>query len=400
MTIESAFDRIVRILVMSIGIGSVVFSLLGLPAILSQSDYLDPVFSAVMIVVYCGLPPVLALVSSRVPVPVLRLFAGLHAGSTLLFLALWYPSMTTGRLPDDGIPWLINTITVAAVLAAVALPVRIAWLYMFAAAAGSGFLRYAAYGGGDASIAFQDSIIIALFSGVMMSLVQLTLRAGKEQDAASQDAHEAAAATAAAESLERQRTRYHAFTHDDVLATLLSAASNVPGTEGATKRSAERALRKMDTFRDDRPTRSSLTAAELDSLLRSSAKASGVDVATSVTGRDVMSLRIPIDVADALAEALAEALRNSILHAGWADGRTVHRTARADFSAAGVTITVTDDGKGFLARRVGLDRLGVRVSILQRVNSQPGGTATIDSTRGTGTTVTLAWAAQEVPSED
>jgi len=73
----------------------------------------------------------------------------------------------------------------------------------------------------------------------------------------------------------------------------------------------------------------------------------------------------------------------------------VHRFVRSVFSATGIEVIVADDGRGFAARRVGLDRLGVRLSILQRVNSQPGGIATVRSARGHGTTVTLTWAADE-----
>jgi len=102
---------------------------------------------------------------------------------------------------------------------------------------------------------------------------------------------------------------------------------------------------------------------------------------------------IPSDIGDALTEALAEAIRNSIKHAGWSDGRPVRRTAFATFDATGVEILVNDDGKGFVAHRIGLDRLGIRVSILKRVNSQPGGRATVTSSRGAGTTVSLTWRA-------
>ena len=54
-------------------------------------------------------------------------------------------------------------------------------------------------------------------------------------------------------------------------------------------------------------------------------------------------------------------------------------------------MVVTDDGRGFNPHRIGIDRLGVRLSILQRVNSQPGGHATVVSSKGSGTTVTLTW---------
>jgi signal transduction histidine kinase len=62
-----------------------------------------------------------------------------------------------------------------------------------------------------------------------------------------------------------------------------------------------------------------------------------------------------------------------------------------------VRIEVKDDGKGFDQRRIGADRLGVRISILRRVNSLPGAFAHVQSSRRHGTTVTLGWNSLESP---
>ena len=308
-------------------------------------------------------------------------------------LALWIPAMTVDRLPGDQLPWIVNIITVATSMGAIALPFLGAWVYLFAMATLSGFVRYLAYGGGDASIAFQDSVMIVLISGFMLGLLQLTLRAGREQDAAALAAQEAAAATAAAETLERQRTRYHAFTHDDVLATLLAASQDGATPSEVTKRSAMRTLEKMDQFRADVPLQHWLTIGELESHLRLAAVGVGVPLHSTLTAPGGTDLRIPVEVCDALTEALTEAMRNSVRHGAWPDAKPVHREARASRTAGTIEIVVADDGRGFNPRRVGIDRLGVRLSILQRVNSQPGGHASIDSARGAGTTVRLTWVA-------
>jgi signal transduction histidine kinase len=53
-------------------------------------------------------------------------------------------------------------------------------------------------------------------------------------------------------------------------------------------------------------------------------------------------------------------------------------------------IEVGDSGAGFDLDAIPTERLGVRVSILERVASS-GGRATIDTAPGRGTVLTLAW---------
>ena len=392
---RSAFDRIMRTLIFAVGGGSVVFSLLGLPAIIEQYQYLNPVYAIVTIAGFCGLPLVLAAIAFRAPTTALRALAGVHAALAVVFLSLWIPAMTVDSLPERQLPWIINIIAVATCMASLSLPFLSSWVYLFAMATISGFVRFITYGGGDVSLAFQDSVMIVLISGFMMAMLQVTQRAGREQDAAALIAQTAAAETAANETLERQRTRYHAFTHDDVLATLLAASHDGARPSEVTRRSAQRTLEKMDQFRLDLPGPSYLTLAELEAHLRSAAKAAKVPLRSSLATRGARDLRVPLDVADALTEAMTEAMRNSVRHGVWADGRPVHREATATVNDNTVAVIVTDDGRGFNPSRVGIDRLGVRLSILQRVNSQPGGNASVRSSKGAGTTVILNWTAPD-----
>jgi signal transduction histidine kinase len=98
---------------------------------------------------------------------------------------------------------------------------------------------------------------------------------------------------------------------------------------------------------------------------------------------------VPVDPAAALIEASAEAMRNSIQHAG--DAR---RSVSLRIESGSVTISVRDDGRGFTLRRVAPDRLGVRVSIIDRMRAV-GGRAVVDSAPGRGTEVRLCWQAAD-----
>ncbi|MGV8885555.1 MAG: hypothetical protein ACOH1T_08225 [Microbacteriaceae bacterium] len=395
MIIESAFDRIFRVLVVSVGLGSLVFGLLALPSIIEQYDSLEPTYTFVVIVVYCGLPIALGGLAFRLPVRTLRIGALVHSASTLILLAAWVPAMTVDRLPGDSIPWLINMVTASACMTALVLRPLLTWAYLLVVATESGVVRYVVYGGGDASLAVQDSIMITLLSSVLVSLLLLAARAGIEQDAVALAAQDAAAHVATVRMLESQRARFQAFMHDDVLATLNAASHGGSAGDDLSRRSAAAAVQKLDEFRDGRSARADFSMTEFELLLRTAVVTSGVALEIAVAP-DAAALSVPVDTGDALAEALAEALRNSVRHAEWPDNRPVRRSALATLTASRIDIVTSDDGKGFVARRIGLDRLGIRVSILKRVNSQRGGFASVRSAKGEGTTVTLSWSAPGV----
>ena len=388
---QSALDRVIRILVVSIGVGSVLFTLLGLPGIIEQHAFLNPIYSIVMIVVFCGLPPAMALVAFRAPVRLLRILAGVHAASTLVFVALWVPFMSPpNALEGQGLTWITNTIAVATSLGALALPFVGAWVYMLVITVLSAVVRFITFGSPDPSQAFQDAVMALLISGFMMALLQLTLLAGREQDAAAAAAQEVAAQNAAKASIGRQQTRYHALTRDEVVAALYTASHNTPDSREVARQSAIQLLQKLNEPATAGPVLATIPVTELDVQLRTAAVAQGISYASS-GGTEDGPLEVPIEVGDALVEATNEAMRNSNRYADKRDGIPAHRTVRATRLLHGIEIVIKDNGRGFNPRRVGVDRLGVRLNILERVNSQPGASADVLSVRGRGTTVTLEW---------
>ena len=389
---QSAYDRVVRILVVSVGVGSVLFTLLGLPGILEEHGHLNPAFSYPTILVFCGLPPLMALVAFRAPVRVLKILAITHAASSLAFIVLWVPSMTdTGFFAGRGLPWLINTIAVATCEAAIALPFLISWAYMLVIAISSGLVRFVTFADPNPAQAVQDTIMMVLLSGFLMALIQLTLRAGSEQDGAATEALDDATATAARSALDRQRTRYNDVTRDQVVLALDTAVQNSYEARLTAGELASTSLRNLDPLTRQAALTVTTPVAELDVALRTVAVGEGISYAFSQTA-DEAPLEIPTEVADALLVAATEAMRNSVQHAD-RRGRTTVRTVRATRLPHGVEIVIRDDGKGFNPRRIGVDRLGVRLSILERVNALAGAHADIVSAGGRGTVVTLIWKA-------
>jgi signal transduction histidine kinase len=109
--------------------------------------------------------------------------------------------------------------------------------------------------------------------------------------------------------------------------------------------------------------------------------------------RDVEIHSLPVNVAEAVYSASVQAMVNSMQHAG---GPEVRRTLsiRGGSPAATVHIVVEDDGRGFVADEVPAERLGLRVSIRERL-AKVGGRAQVRSAPGEGTTVTILWPSSE-----
>ena len=107
---------------------------------------------------------------------------------------------------------------------------------------------------------------------------------------------------------------------------------------------------------------------------------------------------IPVQVAEALYSATMQAMVNSAQHAG---GLLVRRRVQVEATPeGGVLIVISDDGEGFDIGSIAPERLGLEVSIKERV-ALAGGEASIESAPGDGTTVRLLWhpSADEEESE-
>jgi signal transduction histidine kinase len=113
------------------------------------------------------------------------------------------------------------------------------------------------------------------------------------------------------------------------------------------------------------------------------------DQSIEVRTRSIESSSLPSSVAEVLFSAAMQALVNSVQHAG--SGPSVARwLVVRGLSPQGLEIEVGDTGAGFVPDEVAQERLGLRVSIIERV-SQAGGEVEIDSSPGDGTVVTVRW---------
>jgi len=187
----------------------------------------------------------------------------------------------------------------------------------------------------------------------------------------------------------RARRRTDNFIHDHILSVLKVIPTE--STEPAQLRAGAReALADLDTAaaEPDAPVNSS----ELLTALTRRLRAIGGDdvvISDSIT----QDLEMPQETAQALIDAAAEALRNSLTHAADPEQGPITRMATLRSDADGVTITVSDDGRGFDPEHATISRYGISGSIIARMHDVAG-EARIDSSPGAGTTVTLSWSAR------
>ena len=175
--------------------------------------------------------------------------------------------------------------------------------------------------------------------------------------------------------------------HDRVLATLLTAARDIPDSGGLERQDAQRALEGLQALLRDDHEPADISGEDLLWKVQATTTALLPEALFNYELDDDAE-DLPGSVADALVDAAEEAMRNSRRHAGEAN-RTVHvRIGRRS-----ADIDVLDDGVGFDRVTVPAGRLGLNDSIEGRMRALPGGSALIVSQPGVGTRVSVRWSA-------
>ncbi|WP_062205551.1 sensor histidine kinase [Demequina salsinemoris] len=379
-----AAERMLRNVYLSCGIGGLVFAALLLPRATDQLQYLRPVYGEALILVGLIAPISLAVLARWAPLRVMRAVAGATV-ITFAVLHLIFPlCLTDGLHSLDGAPWLQGINALHAVIATVVWQNQWVWLYGVAQAP-IVMVTQMASRAESAAAAFQDAIGGTLYALILMGMSLAVVRTAAKVDEAAGRARDEAAAQARAKALEREENRINAIVHDDVM-SVLYAAAGPSSTDGLQDRAAE-ALEEIERLAEDVSPARDYLPEELVAMLRSTALDASHDVRYHAAWEG--DERIPSDVAVAISEALGEALRNSLRHAGPAE--VVTRRVEVDARPSAVNVTCVDDGEGFDGKRVSTRRLGIRVSIIDRMSALEGGAAGVSSALGEGTSVYLRW---------
>lgn len=377
--------RVEATLAISMSVFSLVFVVQSLSPLLGQWNETASSLHLALVVLVYGWTAVAALAA------VLRVWTRTaFLGVALVYLvalALW--PFAVGPLSSNQQPWLLLLAPMPTGFLIIA--ARTWWVPLsYAAVTCSvvGVLRRLPSGGTvDFNRASLDGLYAFFLDIALLTLIVAIRQAAHSVDAAQRAALDRYAAARTREAMERERVQIDALVHDRVLTTFLTAARADGAGETALAASmAEDAIQQLTggapvAAAGKRPV-------GLDEVVRW-LRRDGAAVAGAFTWTQSgpTSATVPAAAAEAVVSAAVQAMVNSVNHAG---GTEVPRAVEVRMSDGALTVTVADEGRGFAMADIASQRLGVRVSILERVRTA-GGTARIRSAPGKGTRIELGW---------
>ncbi|MEO7349576.1 MAG: histidine kinase [Terrimesophilobacter sp.] len=308
----------------------------------------------------------------------------------LVAMGTWPWAYVDGAAMPLERPWLWFICTVATAAAVIAFSRWVAAVYVVAAPLVYGIVRMTPSGGqAPWEMAALDVIYAILLGGVVHVIVTLLRGAAASVDAAQSTAIARYSHAVRQHATEVERVQVDSIVHDSVLTTLISAARAY--SPEAMLLSATMANNAMGHLRD-----AAAATPDDDSLVGAEFVADRiVDAATTLASSFTIRVMgvgagaLPSHVAEALFSAAVQAMVNSDHHAG--DGDDVKRWLRITGAGAdGLEIEVGDTGAGFILDEVPAERLGLRVSIMERVLNA-GGIVHIVSGLGEGSVINIRW---------
>ncbi|TFB66964.1 sensor histidine kinase [Cryobacterium sp. Hz9] len=324
-----------------------------------------------------------------------RSSAAAVSGIYLVALLLWPVLMIDPTVVFASKPWLWYLCTVATSCAAIALPLVWAAAYTVVTPVAFGLIRVLPSGGeAENLLAVLDTCYAMLLGGVVLIIIYVLREATAKVDTAQSNALSKYSVAVRHHATEVERVEVDSIVHDSVLATLLSAAGvrNARGAELAAAM-AHSAITRLQQASGERSIDDASTAlSTLAARLRTAAAATGLFTVTELC---VEGLTIPEYAAEALYSASVQAMVNSVQHAGPAKSR---RLTVGGNDQSGCTIEISDTGRGFEPASVASARLGLRVSIHDRV-ATAGGIAVLRTSPGHGTVITLTWPRRNGPGD-
>lgn len=375
----------------ALGLFGLVFGAQTVPMALDQSAALiEGAGAALMAVLYGSLVAVAVASIAKLAV---RGAAFAFAALYVLALLAW-PFLVADPTAFVGqTPWLYYICTVATTAAVVALPAPVATGYTLIVPMIYGVIRLLPAGGAaDPLLAVLDAMYAIILGVVVLIIVVMLRQAAESVDSAQEAALQRYDLAARQHATENERVKVDALVHDSVLTTLLSAAAaDSPEEQDLAARMARDAVKRLDEAGAAGPR--ALDSVGLPVLVRR-LRAALTTFSAPFTVRVVNAggVELPVEAVEALYSATVQAMVNSMQHAD-EPGRSTRRELRIrGVRLGGAVIEVADNGVGFDRAEVPDERLGLRVSIEERM-ANAGGAAEIASRPGHGTLVTVSWPA-------
>ncbi len=372
----------------SVAIFGLVFGLQALPAILQQMPAAQTVWAIVFGAgIYGGIVATLVASFAKRWVRAVNAYVSFAYLAALVgwpFVVLEPLAVATER------PWLWLLCTVATSTAAIAFSTWQATAYLIVTPVVYGLVRITPGGGGATwqSASFDIAYAIIL-GGAVLILITLLRQAAASVDNAQGTALDRYAHAVRQHATEVERVQVDSIVHDSVLTTLLSAARSF--TPEAKDLATRMSLNAMGHLKD-----AAAASPDDDATVALTQLAHRIaDATATLSGPfELRTLRvgsgsIPLQCSEAVYSAAMQAMINSLQHAG--TGEDVHRWLVVESAdGGGIRIGIGDDGAGFAFDTVPSERLGLRVSIIERV-ANAGGSVEVDAGIDRGAVIWITW---------
>jgi len=317
-----------------------------------------------------------------------NLMLGAHAAIGL-FSVLLLPLMTAGEFTTSAHtdPWVWWNVGLAVISVSIVFSIRKPfWLYLCVILSSWQIVHTSELGGGaEFLVSLQDVFFVFFFTVAIAGMLSMIRAWAATVDESNTAYLESAVERATVDAVEKEDQRINALIHDTVLNVfLLAASAKSPEQQRLSVELARDAAERVAEIEVTVGVSGNTTPNALfRSLRRAAVKACPeIRVFTYVAGSEP----IPTVVGRAITEAALQALNNAEVHS-----KCTKIELKLNSPAAGlVTVHVIDNGRGFRPERVPRRRMGIRGSIMERMQNV-GGLAKIKSGRLVGTVVTLRW---------
>ncbi|CAN5314891.1 ATP-binding protein [soil metagenome] len=388
--------QVEKVISRSVAVFGIVFGAQTIPWLLGQLDEAEPIWLWIVVPALFG-TLVVALVLAIAQVWVRRI-QGSFAVLYLLALVTWPFFVLPGADVFNGIHWLNYLITVATAMAAIAFPTLVTTIYLFLCPLIYVIVRVTPLGGGATwQLALLEGVYALILGSAIVIIVTMLRQAASSVDTAQATALDRYSHAVRQHATEVERVQVDSIVHDSVLTTFISAARAF--TPQAQELAATMAGNAIGYLRD-----AAAASPDDGTTVRFTSLAERItDAAAALSSpfelriRSVGTRSLPVHAAEAIYSASVQAMVNSLQHAG--EEGVSRWVAVRGVSPGGIEVVIGDTGAGFdMSERS--ERLGVRVSILERI-SNAGGRATVQSAPGEGTIVSIRWphaSAQSTPT--
>lgn len=388
--------QVEKVLSRFVAVAGLVFAAQAIPTVLAQASFLDPLWLGIVApVLFSWLVGVLFFSIAQVWV------RGSHGTFAVLYL-LAVVSLQFAVMPgaevDLGLNWLNWLLTVAIGMAAIAFSTTLATVVLFVAPIAFMLVRVTPSGGSAPwELAVLECILAIILGGAVLIIVTMLRQAASAVDLAQSTAIERYSNAVRLHATEVERVQVDAIVHDNVLTTLLTAAqAELPAAKALAATMAANAISHLQDAALAAPgDERIISTAELAERISQSVRAFTQPIDLRVS--EVADRAVPVHTAATIHSAAVQAIVNSLQHAG---DNGVKRWVSIETSPDSTFVVVVgDDGKGFVVAGVPEARLGVRVSIVERVGNA-GGHAQVDSAPGRGTSITIRWPRFVAPAQE